>query len=489
VDDQNWGKPLTLKDRVVAGGENSTESRLRMQFNALVKDLEQQLGDFDPLVRASSLNKLARLEVPGQIPQENVNLHMHTFFSYNAEEWSPSRFAWEVRKAGLLSAGIIDFDGIDGIKEFLAAAESLRIRATAGIEIRTFLHEFADVEIDSPGEPGVHYIAGSGLVRLPEAGTPESVYLARLRRISDRRSRAMVDRINAAAPAIAIDYDEVVRTQTPGGYASERHFTSAYIDKAAANFPVAQDLARFWSDLLGKPVPDVLALLRTRPAFAETVRSKLMKKGGIGYLQPDSTAFPPTGEVYSWIKACGAIPMDSWLDGTSAGEARAIELMECNRSLGARALNLIPDRNWNVKDPVDKRRKLDNLARVISLASERHMPLHIGTEGNKTGLPFADELSGPELAPYKALFLDGAKVLVGHAILARFAEYDYCGSAAEGDFGADIRSKNAFFASVGSLPPLSSGLSRQLREMGPASALVALRASSVRGIWTGVDYH
>ncbi len=484
--------PLRRTPRSSGGGfvdvsDPSTRSRQRRKFQSTLKKLELRLDDFDPAVRSETMEKLKLLEVPGEDLQGRVNMHMHTFFSYHAAGWSPSRFAWEVRKTGLWSAGIIDFDGVDGIQEFLKAAESLCIRATAGIEVRTFLHEFADVEIDSPGENGVHYIMGSGLVKLPATGTTEAGYLAKLRGISDQRSRAIVERINAALPVIAVDYDQVVRSRTPGGYASERHLTSAYLEKADAVFPDLEKLADFWAGLLDRPRAGVLALLPLRAALAEAVRSKLMKKGGIGYLQPDSVSFPPTGEVYAWMKSCGAIPTDSWLDGTSAGEARARELLECNRSLGARALNLIPDRNWNVKDPVDKRRKLENLARVVSLASEWHMPLNIGTEGNKAGLPFADDLVCPELVPFKSGFLEGAKILVGHAVLARFADYDYCGSAAEGDFGGDIRSKNEFFASVGSLPPVNAVLARQLRDLGPASALAALRASSRRGVWTTVN--
>lgn len=479
---------MTWGERNIAIGGRSSDSPRRRAFQSKVKELESQLDNFDPEVRARALEKLTRLEVPGPSLQEYVNLHMHTFFSYNAAGWSPARFAWEVRKAGLWAGGIIDFDGVNGIREFLNAGESLCIRATAGIEVRTFLSEFGDVEIDSPGEPGVHYIAGSGLVRLPGPGTPESAYLTGLRLTADRRARGMVDRINATIPAIAVDYDLIVRDRTPGGYASERHFVSAYIEKAAANFLSDGKLAGFWADLFGQPRSAIFALMQSPAAFAEMVRGRLMKKGGIGYLQPGPTTFPATGEVYSWFKTCGAIPMDSWLDGTSKGESRSRELLECNRSLGSRALNLIPDRNWNVADSSDKQRKLENLARVVSLAAEWHMPLHIGTEGNKPDMPFVDDLARPELAPYKRLFMEGAKILVGHAVLARFAEYDYCGSVAEADFPAVV-SRNAFFASVGSLPPVNAILARQLRDLGPASALTVLRASARRSNWTGVNYH
>ena len=50
----------------------------------------------------------------------NLNLHFHSFFSYNAEGFSPSHIAWEARKAGLYAAGLCDFDVLDGL-------ESIRI--------------------------------------------------------------------------------------------------------------------------------------------------------------------------------------------------------------------------------------------------------------------------------------------------------------------------------------------------------------------------
>lgn len=468
-------------------GDPSTESRHRRKFQSTLRKLELLLDDFDPDVRAATLGKLALLEVPGEDFHGRVNMHMHTFFSYHAEGWSPSRFAWEVRKAGLWAAGIIDFDGVDGIDEFLNAAESLCIRASAGIEVRTFLSGFAEVEIDSPGQPGVHHIVGAGFARPPKPGTSGAEYLARLRGFSERRTRAMAARFNAALPSIAVDLEPFARVRTPSGYTGERHLAAAYIERAEAVFSEPVKRADFWSGILGRPRSAVLALLPDRRAFAEAVLGMLMKADGIGSLRPDRAVFPPTGEVYAWMRSCGAIPTDSWPGGTSAGEARARELLECNRGLGARALSLIPDRSRNAKDPMEKRRKLENLARVVALAAEWRMPLLIGTEGCKTGSPFADDLVCPELSPYKAGFLEGAGILVGHAILARYADYEYCGEAAEAEFGGDIRAKNGFFASVGNLPPLNADLARRLKDLGPASALAALRASSRRGVWTGLN--
>ena len=100
-----------------------------------------------------------------------------------------------------------------------------------------------------------------------------------------------------------------------------------------------------------------------------------------------------------------------------------------------------------------------------------------------------DDLSGPELGPYKALFLSGARVLAGHTVLARFADFPYAGPRAEGEFGSDTPAMNAFFESVGALPPVDGKLAWYLRQVGPEKSLETLRRSARKGWWSpaGID--
>jgi len=62
----------------------------------------------------------------------------HSFFSFNARDWSPSRIAWEARQAGLYAAAVCDFDVLDGMEEFLDAGEAIGLRAAAHLETRAF---------------------------------------------------------------------------------------------------------------------------------------------------------------------------------------------------------------------------------------------------------------------------------------------------------------------------------------------------------------
>ena len=69
-------------------------------------------------------------------PGFDVNLHAHTFFSYNAYGYSPSKFAWLARKAGLAVAGIVDFDVLDGVDEFLEAGRLIGLKSCGSLESR-----------------------------------------------------------------------------------------------------------------------------------------------------------------------------------------------------------------------------------------------------------------------------------------------------------------------------------------------------------------
>jgi hypothetical protein len=289
--------------------------------------------------------------------------------------------------------------------------------------------------------------------------------------------------VNACLPEIAIDYAEEVRPRSPSGTPTERHIVSAYIEKAELHFPETAKRRAFWALVLELELAKMETLMQDRPAFENAVRNRLAKRGGLGYVQPSASSFPPLATFFSWVRACGAVPMESWLDGTSLGEHDGGALLDASRSRGAAALNLIPDRNWNISDAAERRLKLDNLAEIIAAAEERGMPLHIGTELNRLGQPLVDDLDGPALRPFRAAFLRGAQVLCGHMTLSRYGEFGYASEEAELEFGEDVAGCNSFFASVGALPGVTVHLSEWLQSLGPERALDAIRDAARRRAW------
>lgn len=430
------------------------------------------LDSFDTAERAAALEQLIAAERPDTADTGNVNMHFHSFFSYNAQGWSPSHIAWAARRAGLYAAALCDFDVLDGLEEFLKAGQQLGLRTAVHLETRVFLEAMADREITSPGEPGVTYIMAAAFPRVPAAGTRELEELEGYRSGALRRNHGLVNRINAQLGRIAVDCGRDVKPMVPAGTATERHIISAYIRKAV-EVCGPEGAVSFWAGVTRRPETEIAAMSGT-PALDELVRGALAKRGGIGYVQPSKDTFPPAREFIDWAGRCGALPMITWLDGTSAGERDPVELFECQAAMGTCCLNIIPDRNWNVKKPEERARKTANLKAAVAAAEAMDMPINIGTEMNRAGLPFCDDLTGPELARYAEVFRRGARVMVGHTLLARYADYGYTGEQAAADFPKK-NDRNTFFAKVGGLPPLDATTAQRLRDMGTVKALAWFR--------------
>jgi hypothetical protein len=414
----------------------------------------------------------------------NINMHMHSHYSFNALNWSPTRIAEECVTAGLDAAGLIDFDVLDGLEEFFGAGERLGLRTVAGVETRVFYHEYDEVEIDSPGEPGVHYMDGIGFTALPAAGSRQAAGLQRWRDNAQQRNAELIARINPHVSALALDYVKDVVPLSPGGCPTERHIITAYIERADVVFS-SEKVVDFWAEALQKSRAEVGALLANRPAMAEVVRSRLAKRGGFGYVQPTPDSFPSMEDFVAWVNSCGAIPMESWLDGTSAGESDAEKLLDTSIAKGCRALNIIPDRNWNIKCPETKALKVANLRKIVALADARDLPINIGTEMNKAGLPFVDDLTGPILKEFAETFHRGAMVLVGHTLCGRFANFGYLGENALQSF-SDVKARNQFFAAVGGLPPVTTKIADALRAVGSERAFALINDAVTHESWKGI---
>ncbi len=422
------------------------------------------LCDFNEDARRAALQQLASASGFPK-PGVNFNMHCHSFFSYNADGWSPSRVAYECRSRGLCAAALCDFDVLDGLDEFLEAGRLLALRTAVHLETRAYVRELSDVEISSPGEPGVTYIMGCGFTGLPTGDTAQAKTLAHLRQGAQDRNLALIARVNATLPAIAIDYARDVLPLTPKGVATERHIVRAYCTQARKAFADPAARAAFWAPLLKCDAAAFPAVEANVPKLEDLVRNALAKRGGIGYIQPDEKTFPLADDFTRWVHACQAIPTIAWLDGTSGGEADCDRLLDLMAGKGCAALNIIPDRNWNLKDPQDAARKQARLDEVVRACVKRDLPVNIGTEMNKGGLPFVDDLAGPVLSRHAETFIQGMRLMVGQTLLGVYARAPYLGERAQAEF-KDIKKRNAFYASVGALPALTTACADRLIEAG-----------------------
>ncbi len=450
---------------------------------SLIKDritaLEASLNDFDPAVRTAALADLMSLVDCGDIefpPESDVaNMHGHTFFSYNAYGHSPTSLAWLAKRRGLKLMAIVDFDVLDGVDEFLAACEVVGLRGAASMETRIFIPEFATREINSPGEPGVLYHMSVGFTS-SQVREPVRPILADLRDRATRRNRSIVERVNGYLDPVVVDYDRDVLPLTPAGTATERHMVTAYV--AAAKRSVSDQIG-FWSEKLNLGRDEMAATMADLPAFKNLVRSRLMKRGGAGYVKPGPDTFPTVEEMNRLAVAAKALPCATWLDGTTEGELAIEELLGLLIGKGVVALNIIPDRNWNIADPAVRRVKVKNLHDVVRLAEELALPLVIGTEMNRFGQKVVDDFDAEPLVPLRKPFLDGAFFVYGHTVLQRALGRGYQSEWARAHLPSR-RARNQFYTQIGRAAP--PGLRSMARvgqfdpEMPPAKMLSELRA-------------
>jgi hypothetical protein len=425
-----------------------------------IAKLETKLNDFDPAIRTEALTELAALIRKGKVelPSETqvVNMHCHTFFSFNAFGHSPASLAWLGKRSGFKAMGIVDFDVLDGVDEFLKACDVVALRGSAGIETRVFIPEYADREINSPGEPGVCYHLGIGFTsgRVPDAVAP---ILADLGRRADQRNQGILTHVNDYLGTVTIDYERDVLPLAPANHPTERHLVAAYV--RAAERTVTSPVT-FWADRLGLPFDEMATVMADSAKFQNLIRAKLMKRGGVGYVQPESGMFPSIEDFHTLITACGALPCAAWLDGTTAAEQSMEEWLAFLVTKGVVVLNIIPDRNWNIADPKIRELKVRNLHRVVEVAQEMDLPLNVGTEMNSFGQKLVDDFDAPELAPVRRAFLDGAHFVYGHTVMQRALGLGYQSQWAQAHL-ASRRERNVFYTELGyRVPPGAAGIAR-----------------------------
>ncbi|HUK44385.1 MAG TPA: hypothetical protein VLV28_03745 [Gaiellaceae bacterium] len=417
------------------------------------------LDDFDPAVRKHALDRVcARAAWPSL--SHDVNLHCHTFFSYNAYGYSPTHLAVLARAHGLEVAGTVDFDGLESAGEFLAAAGALGLKAVVSLESRVFVPELADVVVNSPGEPGIVYSMGVGF-----PGPVDHPFLAMMRSEAEGRLRDMLERVNPFMRPVELDFERDVLSLTPGGNATERHLCEAFERRARRVFPANAERASFWQAKLGAAPPEGSAL-------QSLIRARLLKRGGVGYVQPDGGSFPLIADLNRVVAECGAIPTLAWLDGTSEGEGDVERLFSVAVTYGIAALNIVPDRNYT---PGVRDRRLENLEAVVAAAGRYGFPIVVGTEMNAPGNRIVDDFASAELRPLAPVFERGALIVYGHSALERQSGLGYLGSWAHEAFPS-VFARNDFYAEVGRRvgPAIEDRLQFVSPEMPPEAILARL---------------
>lgn len=430
-----------------------------------VERFERDLCDFSASRRANAVAELAELVESGKVFVERSgaahNLHCHTFYSYNGYGFSPERVAWMARKRGFFAAGTVDFDVLDAVDEFLAAAKMLDVRGVCGLESRVFVPELAGVEINSPGEVGIAYNMGCGFTS--SAVPPEAeAFAAELRQKAADRTRNMAEKVNAFLEETAIDFEADAVKLTPRGNVTERHLCQAYREKAEAVFPDPDRRAAYWAEKLGVEADKARSLVDDPVKLEGAIRSKTMKRGGVGYVLPNPENFPTLESMNRFSRQCGALPSVAWLNGLSAGESDPDKLLDCHVANGAEVFNFVPDRNWNTADPEKQKRLVSEMDRAIASAIRHGMPVCVGTELNAPGLKLVDDFDSPFLSKYTETFVDGAAAVYAHGVMQKRLGRGMLSDWAKKTFSGKGE-RNAFYSALGRM--LHPGNEDELEEL------------------------
>ena len=139
------------------------------------------------------------------------DLHTHSYFSDGT--YSPTELITEAEERGLAAIVLCDHNTVDGLGEFLAAAEGKSVKAIAGIEFST---DYGEVELHIVGmyiDP-CHFNAVNEMV-------------TELRRRKDESNMTLIK--NLRADGYEVDYDEI-RASTKG-IANRAHIAAKLTEK------------------------------------------------------------------------------------------------------------------------------------------------------------------------------------------------------------------------------------------------------------------
>jgi len=370
------------------------------------------LSDFDEKVRKGALEKIVLLIKEGKIKKDIdlkpwLNLHIHTFHSYNYNNWSPSRIVFEGWKTGLKYVGTVDFDTLAGVEETIFAGKLLDIGVMGGFETRTFADELKEVVTNSPKEPGVCYLCGKGFLKSPDENSDAGKFFGYIKGIAQRRNREVIENLNRYLGEVKVDYYRDVLPLTPSGNPTERHITEAYHRKSEDMLGEKVDM--FWSDILKIDREKVRKIrVHNKADFQELLRKTLIKYGGPGYMPPEKKNFPSLDETVRMIETAGGVPVGGWLDGTTDGEENPDTLLDFLESKGVKVVMVIPDRNYNIADDKERELKIKKLDEFMAACQKRKVPVICGTEMNKYGQPFVDDFNNPVIGKYLPYFLSSA---------------------------------------------------------------------------------
>ena len=307
-----------------------------------------------------------------------VNNHFHTPYSFSAFNNMTEIFN-QAKKEGIDILGINDFITMEGYDEFNLLAYENKKFPLFNIEFMGLMkdEQKKGVLINDPNNPGRVYFCGKGLsfpANLSEANREilDSVMLNSL-----KQTEAMVVLLNKHLKKIkspfSLDFKEIQAEYTRG-LVRERHLAKALRIEINEHYKSEKGKKTFLKKLYGGK--DSQVNIDIPGDLDNELRAKLLKKGGVAFVEEDDDAFLSLTEIKEIILGAQGIPCYPVLLDDKAGnytdfEKDFPELLKSLTKNRVFAVELIPGRN-----------DFSIVKEFVSVFSEKGFIITFGTEHN-----------------------------------------------------------------------------------------------------------
>jgi hypothetical protein len=316
----------------------------------------------------------------------DVNTHFHTPYSFSAFESIHEIFE-RAEKEQVDILGINDFITTFGYVEFNDLAQRYKKFPVFSIEFMGLMkdEQAKGIRINDPNNPGRIYFCGKGLAFPEQFSEYSRDLLQQVFDESHKQTMAMTRKLNEHLQKIdapfQLEFNEI-REKFSKGMVRERHLAKALRKNIEEHFGETQNINKFLEKLCGGRK---LEYAEGRPAKLDNeLRSILLKKGGVAFIEEDQKAFLTLPQIQKIILDARGIPCypvllddteGNYTDFEADPERLFIELAK--RKIYA--IELIPGRN-----------DINHLKRFVEFFNEKGFIITMGTEHNT-----------PEMIPMK----------------------------------------------------------------------------------------
>mgnify|MGYP001118839002 CR=1 FL=1 len=285
-------------------------------------------------------------------PAPEVNAHVHSPYSFSAFPSMDALFE-QAREDRIGVLGINDFNTAKGYPEFAQKALENGIFPLFNMEFMGLLKAMQEdgTRVNDPSNPGRTYICGKGFPQPFRMPDEFSKTLNSLIHEGDLQLDAMIQKLNGYFGDIKLPLRlslEAIRKTHAKHLVRERHMARAIREDLMARSSSPEGALKSFGLVLGTRVD--ASWLSDDVKLENEIRSRLLKKGGPGYVTESERSFIPVEDLVRLIRGAGGIPCYPVLLDDENGRMTEYEadwevLGEHLRSLEIPAIELIPPRN------------------------------------------------------------------------------------------------------------------------------------------------